>query len=362
MPRTRSAPTIHDVAAGAGVSVSTVSRVLNGKDDVAAETATRVREVIETLGYESSMAARGMRSSRTQVIGLIMPDMDHSYGVEIIKAASRVITGTAYDLIAMTCGSKHHTERGVWQQQRVRRLNGTITDGVIIVVPDVAHYDTDYPLVAIDRIAQDATYATVSSDNLGGAKAIMKYLLGLGHTRIGFVGGLEYLESAVQRHAGYVMALEAAGLPIDPTLMQPGAFTRTSGKIAMRRFSELAEPPTAIFACNDDAALGVIEQANALGISVPEQLSVVGYDNVPEAAVARPTLTTVDQGIEPMVQSAMHLLLEMIAGRAVAETKVILPSRLIVRNSCAPPQPRAFAAKKVQPFAIQEGGAARGRP
>ena len=359
MPRTRSAPTIHDVAAAAAVSVSTVSRVLNGKDDVAAETAARVRDVIESLGYESSMAARGMRSSRTQVIGLIMPDMDHSYGVEIIKAASRVITGTAYDLIAMTCGSKNHAERGLWQQQRVRRLNGTITDGVIIVVPDVLTFDTDYPLVAIDRMVDDATYASVSSDNVGGAQALMEYLLGLGHTRIGYIDGLEYLESAARRRSGYVAALQAAGLQVDPALMQPGTFTRAAGWAAMRHFAALPEPPTAIFACNDDTALGVIEEASALGLRVPEDLSVVGYDNVPEGAVARPALTTIDQGIEPMVQTAIQMLLAMIAGREVPDTKVVLPSRLIVRDSCAPPIGRAKVHQPKAPYptrSLQEGG------
>jgi LacI family transcriptional regulator len=336
MPRTRSAPTIHDVANAAGVSVSTVSRVLNDKDDVAAETVARVRGVIENLGYESSMAARSMRSSRTHVIGLIMPDMDHSYGVEIIKAASRVITGTPYDLIAMTSGSKNHTDRGLWQQQRVRRLNGTITDGVIIVVPDAADYDTGYPLVAIDRIAENATYATVSSDNVGGARAIMSYLLALGHTRIGYIDGLAYLESAVHRRAGYIEALEAAGLPVDPALMQSGDFTRGGGAFAMRRLAALPQPPTAVFACNDDMALGVLDVAAELGIQVPNELSLVGYDNVPEAAATRPALTTVDQGIDSMVQTAMHMLLQMIGGREVAQDHVTLPSRLIVRDSCAP--------------------------
>ncbi len=346
MPRSRSAPTIHDVAAAAEVSVSTVSRVLNAKEDVAAATFARVQGVIEALGYESSMAARGMRSSSTQVIGLIMPDMDHSYGIEVIKAASRVITGTAYDLVAMTCGSKHHAERGRWQQQRVRRLNGTITDGVIVVVPDVASFDTDYPLVAIDRMVAGATYASVSSDNQGGALAVMAYLLGLGHTRIGYVDGLEFLESAAHRRAGYLAALEAAGLPVDPSLIQPGDFKRSAGRVAMRHFAALADPPTAIFACNDDMALGVMEEAQLLGIKVPEALSVVGYDNVPEAANARPALTSVDQGIEPMVQMAIELLLELISGRerggdsARMQEQIKMPSRLVVRDSCMTPAPR----------------------
>ncbi len=337
MARARSTPTIHDVASAAGVSVTTVSRVLNAKGDVSAETAARVRTVIESLSYESSMAARSMRGGRTQVIGLLMPDMDHSYAMEVIRAASRVITGTAYDLIAMTCGSKNHADRGRWEQQRVRGLNGSITDGVIVVVPDAAELRTDYPLVAIDPLAEASNYPSVSGDNLGGGQAVMAYLLELGHTRIGYVDGFEYLESATQRRAAYVSALKAAGLPFDPALVQPGDFTRAAGAAALHRFVALPEPPTAIFACNDDTAFGILEAARTLGIDVPNALSVIGFDNVPEAAFVRPALTTVDQGIEQLVQTAMQMLLELIAGRPLPVDRVKVSTRLMVRDSCAPP-------------------------
>ena len=173
-------------------------RVLNNKADVALETSERVRQVIQELGYASSLAARSLRSRRSHVIGLIVPDMDHAYVVEIIRGISRAITGTHYELIALTTGSKSHDERGRWEQQQVLRLNGTLTDGVIVVAPDAREFRTDFPLVAVDPYWRAAAYPAVIADNRAGAMAAVNYLHGLGHRRIGFIRGNDYLQSAVR--------------------------------------------------------------------------------------------------------------------------------------------------------------------
>jgi LacI family transcriptional regulator len=344
----RSSPTILDVAAAAGVSVTTVSRVLNEKGDVSAGTAQRVREVIDELNYESSLAARSMRSHRTQVIGIILPDMDHSYAVEVVRSASRAITGRPYDLFAMTSGSRGHDERGRWEQQQVSRLNGTLADGVIVVVPDAREFRTDHPLVALDSYKQSNSHPSVISDGRQGTLDLMAYLFGLGHRRIGYIGGLEYLQSAVQRRLAWEESHRIAGVSLDLSLALEGTFSIGSGIQGLRTFLGMADPPTAIFAANDDTAFGVLAEARLRGIRVPEDLSVAGFDNVPEAAVAMPPLTTVNQGIEHMVLTAVEMLIDLIEGVEVEEPNIILPTFLVVRESCArPPEGRMPAVAVV---------------
>lgn len=330
-------PTIRDVAALAGVSVTTVSRVLNAKGDVAPETAERVQRVIDELHYESSLAARSLRSRRKQVIGLIVPDMDHSYGVEIIRAAGRAIVGTSYDLIAMTTGTTDLAERARWQKQQVSRINGTVTDGVVVVVPGAPEFRTNHPLVVVDPYRAGHTYPSVVADNYGGALEAMRYLIGLGHRRIAHISGYDFLEASVERRRAYCDALAEAGIDVSDSLVRQSDFARPGGAAALRHFLSLDPPPTAIFAGNDECALGVIEEALRQGLKVPGDLSVVGFDNVFEAANAHPALTTVDQGLGETIRTAFAILIDLIDGKSLPETRVTLPARLIIRESCAPP-------------------------
>ena len=342
-------PTIRDVAAAAGVSVTTVSRVLNERSDVSADTALRVQQVIEDLGFQSSLAARSLRSHRKHVIGLIVPDMDHTYAVEVIKAAGRAITDTHYDLVAMATGSTSLEDRRRWEQQQVSRLNGVLTDGVVVVVPSGSAYRTHYPLVALDPSPETADYPSVIADNYMGGLQAMRHLIGLGHRRIGYIGGIEIRESAVQRKQAWHDALAEAGIPIAKELAQPGDFARGSGAAAMRYFLALAQPPTAVFAANDEIAFGVMEVARSAGLVIPKDLSLVGFDNVPEAASTHPGLTTVDQGIEESVRAAFRMLIDLIDGRAPEHHRVIIPTRLIVRESCAPPRRASGKEEAIRP-------------
>ncbi len=338
MPETtqhRTKPTIRDVAAAAQVSVPTVSRVLNERYGVAPATAARVRQAIAELGYESSLAARGMRGARTGVIGLIMPDMDHSYAVEVIKGVSRAVTGTDYDLLAMTSGRKSPEARSLWEQQQIARLNGTIVDGTIVVVPDAGEFRTDYPLVTLDPYRQSTAHPAVIGANREGAMAAMRYLATLGHRRIGFVSGIDHLQSAVRRRQGYEDALAELSLPFDSSLVVAGEFVREGGYVAAEMLLALDDPPTAIFAANDDSAFGVMDAAQDAGLRIPEDLSVIGFDNVPEAAVAQPPLTTLDQSIGAMAEAAVTMLMELISGNRVLQRQRV-STRLIVRESCAP--------------------------
>ncbi len=345
-------PTIRDVAAAAGVSVTTVSRVLNEKGDVSPETVTRVRQVIDNLGYASSLAATSMRRRRTRVIGLVLPDVDHTWAVEVVKAAGRAVTGTPYDLFAMTSGTRSHHERGRWEQQQVSRLNGTLTDGVIVVVPDAPDFRTAHPLVTIDPYHQVGGYPSVIADNYGATTELMRYLVGLGHRRIGFIGGYSYLESANQRLAAYRAALLEAGIGHDPAIELEGDFSVRRGEEGAHHLLALPNPPTAIFAANDDTAFGVLAAARTMGLQVPQDLSVIGFDNVTEAAHTNPPLTTVDQSIELIVRTAVHMLIDLIEGRSLVQEYVVVPARLVLRASCAPPpRERSDLRKEAAAFA-----------
>jgi LacI family transcriptional regulator len=334
MTRTKMTVTIHDVARVTGVSVSTVSRVLNNKDDVAPATYERVRQVIDELGYTSSLAAKSMRSRKTNVIGLVTRDLTSAFNIHVVKGANLAIEKFGYDLMVYTGVSRGNEALKVWEQHQVARLNGSVTDGIIVSVPIVNSFSTAFPLVAVDSHIQGTEFPAVIATNHRGALAVMEYLIGLGHTRIGFIGGHPYLQSATRRLHGYMDGLREAGIPIDPELIQSGNFRREKGYECALKLLSLPNPPTAIFAANDNTAIGVMEVAREMGLSIPHDLSLVGFDNMPESAYLNPPLTTVDQSIEEMGFVATEMLISLIEGEILESNLRKIPTKLIIRDSC----------------------------
>lgn len=326
--------TIRDVAAAAGVSVSTVSRVLNNKDDVAEDTYDKVRQTIEKLGYTSSLAARSMRSHRTNVIGLVVPDLRTSFTIQVVKGVNLAIEKFSYDLIVFTSGSQGSDNRPAREWHHVALLNGSLADGAIVVTPTVADFPTSYPLVAVDPHSGESSVPAVIATNHEGAVTAMSYLLELGHRRIGFIGGRTDLQSALRRLQGYQASLAQAGLPLDPELIQTGDYTGPTAFGCAQKLLRLPERPTAIFAANDESAIGVIEAAMDMGLAVPEELSVIGFDNIPEAAQVAPRLTTIDQSIETMGYRAAEMLVALLQGKELDNHWQKVPTRLVVRESC----------------------------
>jgi LacI family transcriptional regulator len=326
--------TIQDVARAAGVSVSTVSRVLNDKDDVAPETYQKIKDVIAELGYTSSLAAKSLRSRHTGVIGLILPDLEDPFCIQVVKGIHHAIVALDYDLITYTSGSiKSHskTER---ERHYVSLLNGSITDGVVVVAPAATTFSTSAPLVAIDPNNRLSDCLAVIARNCDGATAAMHYLIGLGHRRIGFIGGRQDLQCSEQRLQGYRVALRQADIAVDPNLIAAGDFTRSAGYACAQQLLSLTDPPTAIFAANDQSAFGAIEAAHAAGRRVPDDLSVIGFDNVPEAAYCHPALTTVDQFIDKMGYAATEMLVALIQEGSLESNRHEMPVQLVVRDSC----------------------------
>ena len=316
------------------MSVATVSKVINGRYGVAPATLAKVQAVIEQLGYESSLVARSLRSHRTNVIGILVADIE-PFSAELLKGAGAAIRARDYELIVYS-GSGHGKDHSGWERRYVSRLGGTLTDGMILVTPTLVDVSDATPIVAVDPHAGPSSLPSVHSDNLAGAITATEHLIGLGHRRIGFLAGRPDLESARQREQGYRDALAAAGIPLDPELIRVGDYDLAMSEQPARQLLTLADRPTAIFAANDLSAIQTMHVARSLGLSIPGDVSVIGFDNIPESALTAPPLTTIDQSIQEMGRQAVELLIDLIEGNAERPGQVTLPTRLVVRQSCGP--------------------------
>ena len=324
--------TIIDVAQAAGVSVSTVSRVLNEKDDVSPETYQRVQTVIDELGYSSSLAARSMRSHKKNLIGLVVPDIGFPYSIEIMKGINRAIAESSFDLLVFTTGDIRKSGSASHEQHYVSLLNNSLTDGAIIVASAAADFASDAPIVSVDPHGVDPNFPFVQATNYQGAIDAMEYLIGLGHRRIGFITGRPEIGSGQRRLEGYRDSLANASIEIDDGLVLEGDFSMETGRERALELFASDEPPTAIFAANDQSAMGVLQAADELGIRVPDECSVIGFDNISEAKHLG--LTTIDQFLDEMGYIAIQMLIKLINGEPLADSTHRMPTKLVERRSC----------------------------
>lgn len=326
--------TMSDVARLAGVSTATVSRVVNGRYGVSAETIAQVRSAIEQLGYESSLVAASLRRSRTDVLGLVTHNFQ-SYTAEVLKGVMDELSQSGFDLIIYANSDLFGRYSEGWEQRHLARLSGTLTDGCIVVTPS-REVRSSTPVVVIDP-ARNSKTPSVTADNLAGATSVVEHLLGLGHRRIGFIAGRSSMEAAWSREEGYRAALAGAGVPVDPELIARGDFTPESSEPLARALLDRTDRPTAIFAASDAMALKVMEVARELGLGVPGDLSVAGFDNIPESALAEPGLTTVDQSMYRIGCEAARMLKALVRGEWEGPDQTVVPTRLVVRGSTAAP-------------------------
>lgn len=295
----------------------------------------RVLDAVKQLGYESSLVASSMRARRTGVIGVLLADFE-PFSAEILKGVGSAVHDTAFDLLAYS--GSHLGAGDGWERRSLSRLSGTLIDAAIMVTPTVVSAGTEIPVVAIDPHTGRADLPTVESDSFGGALTATRHLIELGHRRIGFVAGRPDLRSAGLRDAGYRRALSDAGIPLDPSLVGIGRYeldaTRESARIMLSGESR----PTAIFAANDLSAIAVIDVAHELGLRVPDDLSVIGFDDVPEATRRALPLTTIQQPMRRLGAVAADMVFTQLSGQEIDEMHVILPTRLVVRATTAPPR------------------------
>jgi LacI family transcriptional regulator len=241
-----------------------------------------------------------------------------------------------FELLAYS-GSRQAEGEG-WERRSLSRLSGTLIDGVIMVTPTVVNITAEVPIVAIDPHTGPADLPTVESDSFGGAREAVRFLIELGHTRIGFIAGRPDLRSSIAREAGYRRALTDAGIPFDPALVGVGRYVQDASAGAAAAVLSRRDRPTAIFAANDLSAIAIMGVAGELGLSVPEDLSVIGFDDIPEATQLALPLTTVRQHMQTLGSAAAGLLMTLMAGETPDATHLRLPTRLIPRATTAPPR------------------------
>ncbi|MEU9740798.1 LacI family DNA-binding transcriptional regulator [Micromonospora chersina] len=331
--------TIATIADLAGVSVPTVSRVINGRSDVAVQTRERVEELLNRHGYRRRVVAARPTSG---LVDLVFNDLDSPWAVEIIRGVEDV----AHEAGIGTVVSAIH-RRASSARQWLDSLRGRSTEGVIFVNSMVEPSlqgglrRLNIPLVLVDADGipqQDA--CTIGATNWAGGLSATEYLIGLGHRRIGFISGPPRLMCSRARMDGYRAALESAGLPVDDSLVQQGDFYHESGFACATRLLALPEPPTAIFAACDQMALGVYEAVRQRGLRVPDDISVVGFDDLPEVRWCSPPLTTVRQPLAEMGMLAARTVLRLAKGEDVESRRVELATELVVRDSATPPRQR----------------------
>jgi LacI family transcriptional regulator, galactose operon repressor len=334
----RSRLTIRDIAELAGVSIATVSRVVNGRGDVSDETRESVQRVVREHGYSTNRTARGLSGGRTGLVGVTLPMIDPAYFSLIVAGASDALY--EQDRRIVLCPTAHEHDREVSLLERV--MHGT-TDGGLLVLPRESSeelqmlVDHGYRFVVVDPLVRvPARIPAVSAAHSSGADQAMRHLLGLGHRRIAAITGPKGWMATEERLRGYNAALAAAGELPDPQLVVESNFNVEGGLTAASHLLALPEPPTAIFAFNDQLAIGTMQAARARGLSVPDALSVVGFDDTAEAALVTPALTTVRQPLAEMGRIAVSLLGRLLENQRLEALHVELATRLVVRESTSP--------------------------
>lgn len=338
--------TIVDVAEEAGVSYSTVSRVINNYEFVKPSTRRRVQQAMKQLGYTPNQHARSLAGGHSQIIGLLVPTLDNSYMGEIIRGIDEELAMVEYDLMLYTT----HRNKGK-ESNYVKTITNGLVDGLLLIVPltPIAYLDAlkvqNFPYVLIDQVDQENSSPVIDATNRQGAYDATRYLIALGHTRIGFVVGLRALSSAEQRLEGYKAALADSGIPYNPALVVEGDFLQPSGYTAAQELLALPELPTAIFSSNDVMAFGVMDALRDRGLRIPEDISVVGFDDIPHASLSHPKLTTVRQPLDQMGRIAARLLLDQIENPGLPVRRITLETELIIRESCHTPHRAESPAK-----------------
>jgi len=331
--------TISAIAHEAGVSVPTVSRVLNGRADVAPQT----RELVEALLKQHGYRRRASRqpAGRAGLLDLVFNDLDSPWAVELIRGVEDVTHAAG---VGTVVSAVHR--RSTATKQWLQNLRARASDGVIFVSSDLT--TTVYtelqrlgiPIVVIDPVGGAGfEVPTVGATNWAGGRAATEHLTGLGHRRIGVITGPRNMLCSRARLDGYRTALEEVGVAVDEALIRPGDFMHESGFVAGTELLALAERPTAIFASNDTMALGVFEAARRRGLRIPEDLSVIGFDDLPEARWSPPPLTTIRQPLAEMGALAARTALRLARGESTDLPRVELATELIVRESTAPAHP-----------------------
>ena len=331
--------TIVDVAAKAGVSFGTVSRVINNDVHVKEETRERVLQAMRQLNFVANRQARSLAGGRSNSIGVLVPDLGTGYIGEIIRGIDAELSLTNLDLILYTT---HRTASK--ESMYIANLATGMVDGLLLVLPRSPVdfignlLQRKFPFVLIDHQGTGRDCPAVGATNWQGAYNATEYLIKLGHNRIGFITGSMDLGCSVDRLVGYKSALRTNHISEKPELIFEGNFFQPDGFAGASVLLDLPEPPTAIFASNDVMAMGAMDAVRTRGLRIPDDISILGFDDIPQAALVRPGLTTVAQPLEKMGRVATQMLLDLLKSPEKGANRIELPTQLVMRESCSSPR------------------------
>jgi LacI family transcriptional regulator, repressor for deo operon, udp, cdd, tsx, nupC, and nupG len=334
VPLRRDPATIEDVARVAGVSLATVSRALRGLPNVATVTRERVQRVADELGYRPDPNASRLATGRSRTVGVAVPYISQWYFAQVVAGVEVELSERGYDLLLITVGTDDAKRRFVHEWPNLqRRIDALILVDLGLDADQLAQFEQDDAIVA--TIGYDfSTFSAVTIDNRAAAQLAVSHLLDLGHRRIGLIGGdrdgpISFVVPSERQH-GYATALTGAGVEIDPALEIPGSFTLEGGADAMRRLMELPDPPTAVFAMSDEMAFGAMRYAREVGLSIPDDLSIVGFDDHEFSSLVG--LTTIRQPVAESGATAARLVLDALVTQGTTAHHRVA-THLIVRTS-----------------------------
>lgn len=337
-------PTIRDIAEAANVSTAAVSYVINGKPGVSDRTRRKILRIMREMNYRPNAQARGLATRRTEMLGLMIPDITDPFYVNIVSGVEAEANRLGYTLNLCTTHGDSERERNVAEILTSRLVDGVIVMAYRLTPAELRELSEGHvPIVMIDDPEAAGQLPSIIVNNVALGRTAATYLLKLGHRRIGFIHGVEGSSSSAARYEGYTQALESHGIQPDPVLVERGDFSYAGGLEAARKLLSLPDRPTAIFAANDQMAFGLMNAAAQMGLSVPGDVSVIGVDDIEAAALVVPGLTTLRQPTREMGACAVQILERMIkaqqelGGADEAIGQRVFEAELIVRGSCSPP-------------------------
>ncbi len=336
--------TMKDVAELANVSITTVSHVINKTRYVSDELTTRVKKAMEELDYYPNSLASSLRSGKTKIVGLMIPDISNQFFAEMSRKIED--NGYEYGYSVILCNTNENAKK---EESYIDVLIAKQVDGIIFIsaVDNSKNIrksiDANIPIVVVDRDVKEIKADVVLVDNFKGGYQAAQYLIDLGHRRIGCITGPSPITPSAQRVGGYQQALEDADISPDPSLIVSGDFSYESGREAMSKLLSLPDLPTAVFACNDMMAIGAIQAANDNGFGISDDISIIGFDNIPFSQSVYPALTTVAQPFDKIAKTIVDLLIEKMKLQSKRRNpdfqcpeykRIVMDIKLIERDSC----------------------------
>jgi len=328
--------TVKDVAARAGVSTATVSRVLSGKEGVSPELEQRVRQVIDELAYRPNQAARRLRERRSKIIGVLVPDIQINFFASIVVSIERELQKAGYLLLLGNTYDDLESEK-----QHIDTFLSEDVAGVIFAPSTTINTSNYRPLqeagvhlVAIDRQPGEMQIDTVQIDNTQAALRATRHLIEEGHQQIGFIAGSDLISTSIDRQLGYELALRQAGIAVNPELIRPGSFSIESGYQAMKVLFANHRKLSAVLIANNSLTLGAMKYVRECEIDVPTQIAIIGFDDMPWSTILRPPLSVIVQPVNEIGISAARLMLDRINEPKSSIKHLTLETTMVIRQSC----------------------------